>query len=119
MHPEWDEGHHQLNYSQLESCDHLKPDTWKGDIQAGTCSPAVAWYEGQKLVEVILHEHHVVVDFTETFSHPDVDTLWPLPGGNYPGISTELDCSIELSTTSADATINAAKDDDNEEDLDI
>jgi len=65
MHPEWDEGHRRL---KLESYDHLKPDTWKEDLRASTCSPAVAWSEGRKIAEVILREHHVAVDFAEAFS---------------------------------------------------
>jgi len=83
-HPEWDQGHCHLNYSWLESCDHIKPYAWKGDLWASTCSPAVAWSEGWKLAEVVLREHHVAADFTEVFSHLDVDTLQPLPDGNYP-----------------------------------
>lgn len=79
----------------------------------------MAWSEGGKLAEVILREHHVAADFTEAFSHPDVDTLRPLSSGNYLGISIDPDRSIELSITSTDAGITPANEVDNDEGLDI
>jgi hypothetical protein len=94
IHPSWDEGHRRLNYSWLEHCDHLKPSAWKGHLIARSCDPKVAWSAGCAHAEEILQAHHVSTDFTEVFSHPNIDMLRPFPDGIYPGISTDADPSM-------------------------
>jgi hypothetical protein len=64
---------------------------------------------------MILTEYHVPNNFTEAFSHADVDTLRPLPGGNFPGIATDPDRSIELPPTTPDASKTNDADIDNGE----
>jgi hypothetical protein len=38
-----------------------------------------------------LQAHHVGADFTEVFSHANIDMLRPFPDGIYPGISPDAD----------------------------
>lgn len=86
VHPSWDQGHRRLNYSRLEHCDHLKPSAWKGELMASSCNPEAAWFVGRACAEQVLHAYHVSADFTEAFSHENVDMLRPFPDGIYPGI---------------------------------
>jgi hypothetical protein len=94
VHPSWDQGHRQLNYSRMEHCDHLKPSSWKGDLTANSCTPQVAWEAGCAQVEAVLQVHHIAADFAEIFNHPNIDMLRPFPDGLYPGISTEPDPTL-------------------------
>ena len=83
-HPSWDQGHRRLNYSRLESCNHLKPSAWKGVLRASICNPNIAWTEGCTLAELVLHKHYIPVNFVEVFNDPNVDTLRPLPWRKLP-----------------------------------
>jgi hypothetical protein len=94
VHPSWDQGHRRLNYSRLEHCDHLKPSAWKGELMASSCNPEAAWFAGRACAEQVLHAYHVSADFTEAFSHENVDMLRPFPDGIYPGICTDSDPSV-------------------------
>jgi hypothetical protein len=78
----------------MEHCDHLKPALWKGDLIASSCKPQAAWEAGCARAEAVFQSHHVEADFTEIFSHSNVDMLRPFPDGIYPGISTDPDPSM-------------------------
>jgi hypothetical protein len=116
IHPSWDQGHRQLNYSRLEHCDHLKPASWKGNLIASSCDLKLAWFTGRSRAESVLKSHHVAADFTEVFSHPNVDMLRPFPDGIYPGISTDPDPSIPTISKSPIMTTLEPVEDDGDED---
>jgi hypothetical protein len=118
VHPLWDQGHRQLNYSLLEHCDHLKPALWKGNLIASSCDLRLAWFAGRSRAEFVLKSHHVAADFTEVFRHPNVDMLRPFPDGIYPGISTDLDPSIPTISKSPVVTTLEPFEDDGDEDYD-
>ena len=116
IHPSWDQGHRQLNYSRLEHCDHLKPASWKGNLIASSCDLKLAWFAGRSRAESVLKSHHVAADFTEVFSHLNVDMLRPFPDGIYPGISTDPDPSIPTISKSPIMTTLEPVEDDGDED---
>jgi len=115
VHPSWDEGHRRLNYSRMEHCDHLKPSAWKGDIVARSCNPQAAWSAGRAHAEGILQTHHVSADFTEVFSHENVDMLRPFPDGIYPGICADPDPSVSTPAESPQLTQHEPIDDDGDD----
>jgi hypothetical protein len=112
IHPSWDQGHRRLNYSRLEHCDHLKPAAWKGTLVARSCNAKSAWFAGRTRAESVLESHHVIADFNEVFSHPNVDMLRPFPDGTYPGISTDPDPSMPTISKSSAGTALGPIDDD-------
>lgn len=113
-HPSWDQGHRRLNYTRLEQYDHLRPGSFTGNLRADSCKPADTWAEGRRQAELILKDHKITVDFDAIFSNPDVDTLRPLPGGTYPGISPALDRSIEPEISVSSVTVSDECDDEEE-----
>ena len=95
----------------MEHCDHLKPSAWKGDIVARSCNPQAAWSAGRAHAEDILQTHHVSADFTEIFSHENVDMLCPFPDGIYPGICADPDPSVSTPAESPQLTQHEPIDD--------
>jgi hypothetical protein len=80
-------------------------------------NPQAAWSTGCACAEEILQAHHVCADFTEAFSHENmnVDMLRPFPDGIYPGICADPDPSLPTLLNSTPTIHREPIDDDGDE----
>lgn len=95
-HPELDPGHRRLKVTRTEHADHLNPESWVGNVTAGSVDLPTAWATGREAASAILSTLNITVDFTDIFDDARVvDMLKPFGDGKYPGVSTEYDRSLE------------------------
>jgi len=100
----------------MEHCDHLKPSAWKCDLVACSCDPQAAWSTSCACAEEILQVHHFITNFTEVFSHKNVDMLHPFSDDIYSGICADPNPSVSVSSELPLLTGHEPIDDNRDED---
>ncbi|KAL0571323.1 hypothetical protein V5O48_010645 [Marasmius crinis-equi] len=110
-HPEWEKQAKRLSMNRTRDADHLRPRNWKGDVKASSCDLGDCYQQSQKQAESLLSKYGITTNFEELFQQKDVDLMRPPRAkGRYPGLSKELDRSMEDSagTETAEKSSNDA-----------
>jgi hypothetical protein len=98
--PKWERSARRLMLKRGRDADHLSPRHWKGELSARSCNLLSCWDTGISEATAALAKYgHSTADFDTIFSNwrtTNVDLLRP-QGGKYPGISSEVDRSINSS----------------------
>ncbi|THU94060.1 hypothetical protein K435DRAFT_669146, partial [Dendrothele bispora CBS 962.96] len=94
-HPDWEKKPDRLKFSRNRDFDHIRPNSWKGEVRAGSCNLETCWNSGKQKALETQKKWGVStnVSFEEMFSREGVDMLRPL-GGKYVAISEEIDRSM-------------------------
>ncbi|KAG5649428.1 hypothetical protein H0H81_003920, partial [Sphagnurus paluster] len=100
----------RLNLERTRSADHFSPRHWTGDLSAGSCDLDVCWRKGAEIATQCLRRAGYNVDFNKIFAKPGVDLMRPHAEKPYPGLSTEVDRSIEFFGESETETSNPHSD---------
>jgi hypothetical protein len=104
--PKWERKPRRLMLKRGRDSDHLSPRHWKGELRARSCNILECWDEGISQAIQSLGKYGCRVDFDSIFGNwrtSGVDLLRPL-GGKYPGISSEIDRSLNLEDDQAELT---------------
>ena len=103
----------RLSLGRERNYDHVGPRTWKGDVQVKNCDLVSCWARGAAAADHILHEHHVQLlePLSDILMRPHHDLMRP-DGKRYPGISTEVDPSLNNLTDESAETSNSTPEDD-------
>ncbi|KAK7035183.1 hypothetical protein R3P38DRAFT_3312227 [Favolaschia claudopus] len=93
--------------TRSEGVDHLNIVSWTGHAIAGDCHIPSVWDEGRKVAKQILAKLRFPqesYDYAMIFANPEIDMLRPFGDGKYPGVESDIDRSIVLSTPTSTAT---------------
>ena len=80
----------------MEHVDHLNAKSWLGTLVVHDVDLQNAWNAGCDAAVKVLEASQLP---KESFNYTTifvgtVDTLWPWGGNSYPGVSTDVDCSL-------------------------
>ncbi|KAJ7121697.1 hypothetical protein C8R44DRAFT_877078 [Mycena epipterygia] len=84
----------RFNLVRSRDVDHLSPEQWKGDLTAESCDIPACYEDGVAQAVAILKSFGYSIDFAAQFEPEDTDLMRP-KGGKYPGVSKEVDRSLE------------------------
>ncbi|KZS89273.1 hypothetical protein SISNIDRAFT_417077, partial [Sistotremastrum niveocremeum HHB9708] len=94
--PELSSGHRRLKIKRTEHTDHLNPESWIGNVVADSMDLEFAWKSGRDEAVKILSSIGITEDYQNLFSsNSSLDMLRPAGDGKYPGVSVDLDRSVE------------------------
>ncbi|KAK6987917.1 hypothetical protein R3P38DRAFT_3445739 [Favolaschia claudopus] len=105
--PDMDQGQRRISMTRSEGVDHLNIVSWTGHAIAGDCHIPSVWEEGRKVAKQILAKLRFPqesYDYAMIFANPEIDMLRPFGDGKYPGVESDIDRSIVLSTPTSTAT---------------
>ncbi|KAK7015800.1 hypothetical protein R3P38DRAFT_2786721 [Favolaschia claudopus] len=91
-----------LRLVRNRNVDHLSPREWEGELTAGSCDIHACYHEGVAQEKAVLAKYGCDMDFTTRFSQEGFDLMRP-KGGKYPGLSKEVDRSLENAAAAVDA----------------
>ncbi|KAK7013944.1 hypothetical protein R3P38DRAFT_3322453 [Favolaschia claudopus] len=92
--PELEKLAQRLSLGRSRDVDHLSPRNFTGDLAASSCDIKACYDEGVQQAVEFLKRYGYDIDFEALFSKPDVDLMRP-NGGKYPGVSKEVDRSLD------------------------
>ncbi|KAK7034124.1 hypothetical protein R3P38DRAFT_3496387 [Favolaschia claudopus] len=93
---------HRLSLGRSRDVDHLSPRNFIGDLTASSCDIQACYDEGVEQAVEFLKRYGYEIDFNALFSKPDFDLMRP-NGGKYPGVSKEVDRSLDEDVAVPDA----------------
>ncbi|KAJ7699599.1 hypothetical protein B0H17DRAFT_1129209 [Mycena rosella] len=96
----------RLRLVRSRDLDHLFPAQWDGDLTAQSCDILACWIAAVALAKAILAKYGCDMDFLAHFAKDGVDLMRP-KGGKYPGVSKEVDRSLEDSSATTIPPPNA------------
>ncbi|KAJ7620027.1 hypothetical protein B0H17DRAFT_1340775 [Mycena rosella] len=96
----------RLRLVRSRDLDHLSPAQWDGDLTAQSCDILACWIAAVALAKAILAKYGRDMDFLAHFAKDGVDLMRP-KGGKYPGVSKEVDRSLEDSSATTIPPPNA------------
>lgn len=91
----WERKPERLKLLRQRDSDHMNPENWTKDNVAGDCDLLKSCELGiQQALESLKHAG-ISIDFNERFSRKGYDLMRPNGGDSYPGVSKEVDRSLE------------------------
>ncbi|KAJ7900451.1 hypothetical protein B0H13DRAFT_2517977 [Mycena leptocephala] len=83
--PDLDQGQRRISMKRAEGVDHLNMASWTGNATSGDCHIPSA----------------CIIRLRPNFSDAEIDMLRPFGDGKYPGVASDVDCSMIVPVTRA------------------
>ncbi|KAK7007144.1 hypothetical protein R3P38DRAFT_3403891 [Favolaschia claudopus] len=102
--PDLDQGQRRISMRRSEGVDHLNMVSWTGHAIAGDCHIPSVWEDGRKVAEQIFAKlcfPSESYNYATIFSNAEIDMLRPFGDGKYPGVESDVDRSIVLTTATS------------------
>ncbi|GLB43863.1 hypothetical protein LshimejAT787_1500470 [Lyophyllum shimeji] len=89
-------GHRRLKVTRTAKRDHLNAESWHGNAVANSVDLGSAWLKGREQALTTLKTINIFPNFDALFDRDrKLDMLKPFGDGKYPGVSTDVDRSLE------------------------